>query len=818
LVALCAGLTAIAPAEVRLAGRVVDENNTPVAGARITVKSEGLRLSTVTDPAGAFSIRVPADGDYLLGVESEGYFRLQDRSIHLAEGTGEVTLVLNPVRELLESVDVSAPAPMIDFDKTALERRVSGAEILAVPYPTTHSLRNATRLVPGVVQDSHGGIHVGGGAEEQLVYTLDGFNLSDPLTGKFESRLSVEAVRSLEVSAGRFPAEFGKGSAGTLALKTRSGDDKMRYSATNFVPGIEMRKGLLLKNWLPRFNLSGPLRRGRAWFSDSFDTQYTKQIVEELPKGQDRTTSLRFSNLLSGQINLTPSNILYTGFLVTRWNAPRNGLSALDPPETTVDRRSRQWFFHIKDQIYFRRGALVEFGYAANHTFGREIPQGEGLYILTPEIRRGNFFVDAIRKARRDQWLANAFLPSFNAAGAHQLKVGIDLDLLRYDQNVRRTGYENYRQDGTRLNRVVFGGSGVLSGSNFEASSWIQDAWKVKRNLLFEIGLRQDWDRLVGNTNLAPRIGFAWGPRGLENTKISGGYGIVYDATSLRLFSRPLDQYSLRTYFLRDGRVGQGPAAAIFRIDSQRFDSPRYESWSADFEQRLPANLYARIDYLRKRGRNGFTYGNALRPGGTPPPVRAGAFLATSFDAIYELGNERRDLFDSVEVRVRQTFREQYEWLVSYIRSRSFSNAVVDLNADEPVLITNNAGPMPWDSPNHLLSWGLVPLPLKNWAAAYLVEWHTGFPFSIQDDEGRQTGAANSWRFPAFFELNLHVERRFTFRGHRWAGRAGFNNITNHKNPNVVNNNTGSPRFMSFFGGQGRALNFRIRWLGKAIR
>jgi hypothetical protein len=115
--------------------------------------------------------------------------------------------------------------------------------------------------------------------------------------------------------------------------------------------------------------------------------------------------SWRFSNLLRNQINLSASNILYTGLLINSWNSPRTGLSALDPWETTVDRRLRQWFFYVKDQIYFKRGALAEIGYAANRTFGREIPQGQGLYLLTPEGKRGNSFVDAVRKARRDQWL-----------------------------------------------------------------------------------------------------------------------------------------------------------------------------------------------------------------------------------------------------------------------------------------------------------------------------------------------------------------------------------------------------------------------------
>src|SRR5437016_9890889 len=127
--------------------------------------------------------------------------------------------------------------------------------------------------------------------------------------------MSVEAVRSLQVSSGGLPAQFGKGSSGAVAVKTQSGDDKFRYSATSFLPGVGDRKGMFLQDWTPRFNFSGPLRKARAWFFESLDAQYFQRVIEELPKGQDRSSSWRVNNLLSGRVNLTPANILSAGYL-----------------------------------------------------------------------------------------------------------------------------------------------------------------------------------------------------------------------------------------------------------------------------------------------------------------------------------------------------------------------------------------------------------------------------------------------------------------------------------------------------------------------
>jgi hypothetical protein len=126
----------------------------------------------------------------------------------------------------------------------------------------------------------------------------------------------------------------------------------------------------------------------------------------------------------------------------------------------------------------------------------------------------------------------------------------------------------------------------------------------------------------------------------------------------------------------------------------------------------------------------------------------------------------------------------------------------------------DNFGPMPWDAPHRLLSWSYFPLSEK-WALAYMLEWRSGYPFSVENEEGRIIGAANSRRFPDFFELNVHLERRFDFRGHRWALRGGVNNLVDRLNPTVVNNNISSPDFLRYAGGTSRAFVTRIRWLGK---
>jgi len=818
VVVWCAFCVSALRAEVVLVGRVVDENNAALGSATVSLVAAGgpaaAAVRAVCDPTGVFTLNLPGPGCYLVTIEKEGFFRLEHQAIELSEGRNEFSFTLNRVRELFESVDVVASLPPIDFDRASPQQSVTGTEILNAPYPNTHSLKNAMRIVPGVVQDPSGRLHQHGGDENQTLYILDGFNISDPLTGMFDTRLSVEGVQSVDVASGSYSAQYGKGSVGTISITTPMGSDRLRYSATNFIPGVETSKGVYIGNWTPRVNLSGPIRKGRAWFSDSFDLQYDQHVVRELPEGQDRTASWRFSNLISTQVNLGPSNVLHAGFLVNFWTFPLSGLSPLDPPETTVDRRSRQWFAYVKDHQYFGRGAMLEAGYAANRTFGREIPQGSGLYVLLPDGKRGNYFVDAVRQGSRDQWIVNGFLPSFHLGGQHQVKAGLDFNWLEYYQDAHRTGFEQYRADSSVSRRVTFAGSGELFRSNFEASSYVQDSWRLRPRLLVELGLRQDWDQLRRKNNVSPRLGVAWQPPGLENTKVSASYAMLYGATNLRLFTRHMAKYSFSTYFDRAGEVVRGPTLNYFTIDNDRLRSPTDRHWNVSLEQRLPWDFYARASYLRRRQDNAFTYWNELQ-GTSTSAVQCVNGTECEVEGVFNLTNSRKDKYDAVEMTLRKTFRGQYTWMGSYTWSRARSNSAADINIDDPIRYSDTLGPMPWDTPNRTISWGYFPLPWKNWALAYLLEWRDGFPFTAHDDDGNSVGGVNSMRFPDYFELNVHLERTFVLLNYRWALRGGVNNITDHQNPITVISNIDSPRYLTYYGGSPRSFNFRFRWLGK---
>ena len=802
-----------AVAEVRLSGRVTTDTNTAIPDAKITLSRPPYHVVAFTDPTGAFSFDAPAAGAYSLEADHDGYFVHRDIGVELGAAPREIHIVLATVYQLKEVLDVKATPGVADADRTAPQVTLGGERLLDLPYRDTNSLRNMLRLIPGVTQDSRGGIHVHGGAEDQTLFTLEGFQINDPHFGVFDTRMNIESVQSVEMTAARPSAEFGKGSAGVIAVHTRTGSDELQFSTSTILPSFQSQKGALqLADFTPRANFSGPWRKGKAWFSDSFDVQFNVNVIPELPDHKDRNKSLRGSNLLHNQINIAPSNIFFAGLLINAGSSPHSGLTALDPIESSSNRRNFQRFAYFKDQIYLSRGAVLEFGYALNHTEGNESPNSPSPYWITPLGRRGGHFSSLDREADRQQWIANAIPPVWRFLGAHSLKVGADIDWLSYSQQASRGPIIYTDNAGSPLRRIEFVGSGNFRRTNVEIAGYVQDSWRVRPGLLFELGMRLDWDRILQNWNGAPRFGFAWTPPGLANTKLFGGFSRIFDAGNLRLFTRPLDQQTITTLYDRGLPVGD-PTLSVYRLDDSRLKNPQHDNWNVGIEQRLPHNLQIRTSLVERRGLRGFTFTDQS-------VAQPSAYLTgqNPNDALNVLGlyGHRHDYYKAAQIFVRQPLHQQYEWVAGYTRSLAKSNAVMERTVDQILLVADNTGPLPWNTPNRLMTWGLLPSGFKDLLWGYMAEWRNGYPFSIHEQDGRVRRPIDGYTFPAFFELNMHAERRFVVRGYRLAIRGGMVNLTGHANPNTVNNIIGSRDFLNVYGGQRRSTIFRLLWLGKS--
>ncbi len=798
--------------DVTLHGRVVDENEAPIRAASVNIHRDGVSFDAQTDPTGSFTLILPGPGDFLLSITREGYYALKDRPVHI-EAPQELTLVINSVREVFQSENVHAETSPVDVGQAQSQERLTGTEVNDMPYANSHSLRNSLQLLPGVIEDGSGTLHVNGSSENQVLFLLNGFNITNPITGQFQTILAVEGVRAVDLSSGRSSPAFGKGSAGVLAINTESGTDKFHWTSTDFIPGINIQHGVHLGNWYPRFGFSGPIVRGRAWFSDTLESEYSESVVTALPSGQDTRSGWAGSNLLHTQVNLTPSNILFADFLASVDNEGRVGLGALNPVSTTSNLHTHEYFASIKDQKYFGHGALIEFGYAHNDFFRGQSPQGQNLYVISTQGFGGNYFQNSMQTASRDQGLVQAFLPKFKFAGTHQIEVGTDADWLHYSGDFNRTGYQVLGLTGALISETLFPTPARFQVTDTELSAYVLDTWRVSKRLQFNLGVREDWDRKIADAAWSPRAAFSWSPFASARTRVSGGYSITHDAVTMGMLGAPLDQTAVTTLYNPEGTPTVPPAPTSFAIANSGLVLPRASNWTLDADHQLFTHVYVTAKYLRRRGTDGFAFINTLAPDAPPSLL---PLPGTDAAGTYQLTNLRRDDYDSIAVSVRQTFSGQYEWMASYTHSRALSNGVLDPNTAQPLQVLPDLVPMPWDVPNRILGWTYMPLPWKNWAISGLADMRTGFPFSVRDQTGVIVGAVDSHRYPINFDLNIAIERMVTLRGYRFALRGGMDNITNQSNPTAVNNVTGAPQFLQFLGDEGRHFVVRVRFFGRA--
>jgi hypothetical protein len=781
---------------------VVDEVGSPVAGAQITVRQAGAQpISTVTDFAGRGSYLPASNTSYQLQVNKLGFYQqIVDQQDPEVRG---VRVVLNHEQVVSTNVSVSASVPGINPEQVSNKQTMNVPEITNVPYPTSRDIRNLLPFYPGVVQDGSGQVHVAGSEAWATLYLLDGFDIRSPMSGNFALRVSADAVRSIDQESTRYPVEYGRNTGGVIALYTGMGDNKFRFNTTNFIPGFQQKNGIRFDKFVPRVTFSGPLVPDRAWFFNATDFEYDNIYIPELPAKADTNHVLRGSNLLKIQVNTTASNIVSAGLLTNAYHSLYDGLSSLVPQHSTVRRNTSVWMPYLRDQWSFRNGALLDAGVAFLRIRDALVPHPDGPFRITPELYLGSFFEGLTGRSQRTEGNAALYFAPRHWHGQHNVKLGIDVDRVGYDQQESLAPVSYLREDGTLLRQSSFSGVSSPALHNVETGAYVQDRWALPQGILVETGLRFDWDQIVRRPLVSPRVAGTWSPPGFAGkTKLSAGVGLYYDHTQLEYLTREFTGPRVDQYFAAGGVMQQGsPLTTQFVTDRRSLRQPRAVYWSAGLEQRFFGALFIRAEVLRKHVKDQFAYANSTDPG--------------ALSGHYRLTSSREDHDDLFEVDARRTFAHGYTLFGAYTHSRAHTNAAIDYSPTITDYGPQQGGPLPWDIPNRVLSWGWLPFNVpwfrKNWDCVYTADWHTGVPFTAISADQQVIGAAGGRRFPNFASFSPGLEWRFHFRGSNCGLRGVLGNATNSRNPAVVNRVIDSSQFGTFSEYDGRSFTARLR-------
>lgn len=218
-------------------GIVQDPSQARVSGAQVTLThlEAGTSLKTTTNEAGVFRFPSAPLGRHELRVDFSGFKPYIQRDILVETGQTVRVDVQLEVGGTQESVTVTAEAPLLQRETSALGTQISRDLITALPYQLTGGIRNplaAVNLTAGAEGTSEAaeGTRIAGSRTYANEVMLDGvpfsYNATQNVAGPTAPAL--ETVSEFRVETAVAPAEYGRTAGGVVMVASRSGTNQLR--------------------------------------------------------------------------------------------------------------------------------------------------------------------------------------------------------------------------------------------------------------------------------------------------------------------------------------------------------------------------------------------------------------------------------------------------------------------------------------------------------------------------------------------------------------------------------------------------------------
>jgi hypothetical protein len=779
----------------------------------LTLTGAGLgdhKLETASDDQGEYSFNHLAAGEYKLTAASRGFKTAEHHVIVSIDATVDLDVRLE-VGSFETTVNVSRDEDRISTTDTTIGGQLSATQLHNVPL-INEKFQDALPLLPGVTRSSDGALNIKGTRADQSGVLVSSLNVADPITGTAAIDLPLEAVESVQVFSNPFSAEYGRFTGAVTAIETRSGTNAWRYLLTNVLVRPRFRDSHLygVQSATPRLAIGGPIKKDKAFLFQSFEYRFVRSEVTSLPPAQRDSKLESFDSFTRLDFNLNTTNRLTLSFSLFPQKRDAANLNTFTPLESAANVHQRGWFLALNEQKTFANRALLQSSLSLKEFDVDLFGSSADRFMITPRTRQGSWYNRQHRESRRLQALETLSLPGRKFYGEHDLRIGFDLSHTTFDGTDRSSPIRIIRNTGTLAELITFTGASELQRNNTELASFVQDTWHFNQNLTVDLGLRWDHEGIGNNYNVAPRFGFALLPFSNDHTVIRGGVGLFYDKIpiSVGIF----DQYQPRvvTKFALNGlTIVDGPR--LFQHLATTYDSPYSVAATLQIDQEIKRFLL-RVGYEERQTRRDFIL----------DPIATGTLL---------LRNDGKSRYREFQITGRLRLQERHHVYVAYVRSRATGdlNAFNDYfgNLRNPVIRANEQSLQPFDAPNRLLAWGDIALP-KQITVSPVLDWHTGFPFSLVDDNQNFSGARNrAGRYPAFMSLDLQITKGLApkvpnwgfipakFRGKKVPGRFGVKvfNLTNHWNPRDFQNNIDAADFGTFYNSPHRGIRLKFEFV-----
>lgn len=309
LCALFAGATYAQTNTAIIRGVVTDPAGASIGGAKISATSQqtGVTYSASTNDTGLYLIPDVPAGLYSVTGEHPGFRRSLREAVSVSTGAALALDIKLELGELSQSVTVSGESSLVQSSTSGIDQLIEAKSIADIPLGDRRTMNviqlSGAAVFTGYDSGQKPNFSLAGGRAQSQMFWIDGGSGQNMRLGigQMDTDPPIELIDEIKVLSNNYAAEFGGSNGGVIIETTKSGSNRFRGSALEYLrndlldaPGFfaPVVNNAKIKPKL-RYNLfggtvGGPIRKNKTFFFFDYEgsrrsTGFTSTLTVPTP-------------------------------------------------------------------------------------------------------------------------------------------------------------------------------------------------------------------------------------------------------------------------------------------------------------------------------------------------------------------------------------------------------------------------------------------------------------------------------------------------------------------------------------------------------